>query len=75
MSERSFAPDMGCGLDIGTWFMRSLLDSEIEREREREKGRGGERIESKTGSRQIRRPFHPDEQILRSVPAVGQKPC
>jgi hypothetical protein len=44
MSERPFAPETGCGLDIGTQSMRSLLDSETEREREEEKEGGVHRI-------------------------------
>jgi hypothetical protein len=38
------ALEMGCGLGVSVWSMRSLLDSEL-----RERGRGGEGIESKTG--------------------------
>jgi hypothetical protein len=41
------ASETGCGLNIGEWSMRSLLDNETG---EREEGRGGEAMESKTDS-------------------------
>ena len=50
VSERPSCPETGCGLDIGVWSMRPLLDSEPqERERERER-RGREGHRTKTGS-------------------------
>ena len=76
MSEAHLASKTGCGLNIGAWSMRSLLDNETGK-RER---RGREAIESKTGlclawvrreqkpaanDAQVRRPFHSDVQILR----------
>jgi hypothetical protein len=69
-------PETGCGLNIGVWSMRSLLDTET-----RGEGEGSGELESKTGSlygtgagvrgaessvkgRQIQ---CPDVQILRSL--------
>ena len=66
ISERPSCPETDCGLNIGAWSMRPLLDSKIIGKRE-----GREAIEFKTASlykvlsvaesvkrRQIRRRFH-----------------
>jgi hypothetical protein len=76
VSERPCCPGDGCGLNIGVWSMRSLLDSETERgegegrtERKRAPCKTGrdstldvdaKGAESSDKRRQIRCPFHSD---------------
>jgi hypothetical protein len=45
MSERPSCPETDCGLNIGVWSMRSLLDSETRGKREGE----GRRPENSNG--------------------------